>query len=217
MRLCVMILSLLGVLSLGCDQQAQPKAHRGIPANMGNSAKPADRSGDWNANDVAAGRSEAADHGSGPEVLLESITLTAPSDWKRQPPRSSFVLAEFMLPRAGKDVADGRLTVTTAGGTIEENIERWKGQFADPLKSAKKEQLDAGLQVTLVDFAGTYNEQADMFAAPVARPGYRMIAAIIPVNDQSHFVKAVGPQDTMAAWADAIKTFVRSWKKRVYE
>jgi hypothetical protein len=62
-------------------------------------------------------------------VELDAITLTAPEGWGRKPTSSGFLLAEFTLPRANDDDWDGRLTVSSAGGDIEANIDRWRGQF----------------------------------------------------------------------------------------
>ena len=64
-------------------------------------------------------------------VELKAISLTAPRDWVRKPTSSDFVLAEFTLPRVEGDDWDGRLTVSTAGGDIEANIQRWRSQFGD--------------------------------------------------------------------------------------
>jgi hypothetical protein len=39
-----------------------------------------------------------------------------------------------------------------------------------------------------------------------------MIAAVIAVGGQLHFIKATGPQKTIASDADAIRPFIRSAK-----
>jgi hypothetical protein len=41
-----------------------------------------------------------------------------------------------------------------------------------------------------------------------------MLAAIIPVSSQLYFVKAVGPEKTIAAQTENFDRFVRSVKKR---
>lgn len=158
--------------------------------------------------------SQTLDDAGGP-VDLDAIVLTAPSGWRRVKPSSSFVAAEFSLPGTDGDNADARLTVSTAGGSVEANIQRWKGQF-DPLtEETPQEEIDvAGIQVAVVDLAGNFNDQRGPFAPAVQRPDYRMIAAIIPVNGQLHFVKATGPQQTMAAHADEIREFVRSVRQK---
>ncbi|MEX2115152.1 MAG: hypothetical protein WD845_18305 [Pirellulales bacterium] len=152
---------------------------------------------------------------SGGPVALAAITLTAPAGWQQMQPSSSFVAAEFALPRAEGDDADGRLTISTAGGTVEANIDRWKGQFGAQVKQAPQEEIDvAGMKVTLVDLSGDFNDQRGPFAPAVERPGYRMIAAIVPVEGQLHFIKATGPEKTIASHADKIHEFIRSVKRK---
>jgi hypothetical protein len=152
---------------------------------------------------------------SGGPLELDAITMTAPAGWQQMPPSSSFVAAEFALPRAAGDDADGRLTISTAGGTVEANIDRWKSQFDAQAKQAPQEEIDvAGLKVTLVDLSGNFNDQRGPFAPAVERPGYRMIAAIVPVEGQLHFIKATGPEKTIASHADKIHEFIRTVKRK---
>ena len=149
----------------------------------------------------------------GGTVELEGVTLTPRSDWARKPASSSFVVAEFSLPRAQGDDADGRLTISTAGGSVEANIDRWKGQFQPQPKTAKQDVIDVnGLKITIVDLSGDFNDQRGPFAPGEKRAGYRMIAGVIPVGSQFHFVKATGPEKTIAVHADAIHQFIRSAK-----
>jgi hypothetical protein len=151
----------------------------------------------------------------GGPVLLDLITLAAPAGWQRVVPSSSFVAAEFALPREEGDDADGRLTISTAGGTPEANIDRWKGQFVSQAKPPQEEEVEvAGLKVTLVDLAGDFIDQRGPFAPAVERPGYRMIAAIVAVEGQLHFIKATGPEKTIAAQATRIHEFIRTVKRK---
>jgi hypothetical protein len=147
------------------------------------------------------------------ELTLGTIHLTRAKTWVRKPPRSEFVQAEFTLPRAEGDTVDGRLTVTTAGGSAADNIARWRSQFAGkPTKESQEKIEVAGRQVTLVDFSGTYNDQAGPFAPAVERPDYRMLGAIFEVGGKLQFIKCYGPSKTMAARADEFRAFVRSLK-----
>jgi hypothetical protein len=191
---------------LGCSEE-QPKVSRGSPP-AGRSAKPAHAGNDQYA--LGEDPQEAIDDPGG-MVRFGSLTLTPSEGWTRKPPQSSFIAAEFVLPRAAGDDQDGRLTLSVAGGSIEANIERWKGQFAGALKNDKQEQFDvAGVKVTLVDLSGDFNDQRGPFAPAVQRKGYRMITAILPVGGQLHFIKVVGPEKTMAAHAEKIQAFIRS-------
>jgi hypothetical protein len=151
------------------------------------------------------------------EVRVEPLTFTAPATWKRTKPRSSLVQAEFALLHTDKDSADGRLTVSVVNGSVKDNVDRWKGQFVGTIDKPKQEERDIhGAKATLVDFTGTFGDQAGMMGPVVNRPNYRMIAAIIPISDQLYVVKAVGPQQTMAAHVEAITSFVNSLRRDDY-
>jgi hypothetical protein len=177
------------------DRGSQGDPHVVAPAMEGGSAPAA---------------AQSFDDAGGP-VELGVITLTAPAGWQRMPPSSSFVAAEFTLSPAEGDDMDGRLTVSTAGGSVEANIERWKGQFGPEVKEAPQEEIDAaGAKITIVDFSGEFNDQRGPFAPAVQRADYRMIAAIVPLDGQLYFIKATGPQKTIAFHADKVHQFIRT-------
>ena len=145
------------------------------------------------------------------DVQAGSIRLTPPESWVRKPTSSGFVAAEFTLPRAEGDARDGRLTVSVAGGSIEANVGRWRGQFGGKPKGDSEEALIiAGANVTVVDFSGTFNDSMGPFAPGEKREGYRMIGAIIPVGTQLHFVKAYGPEKTIEQHHEAFQAFLQT-------
>ncbi len=150
----------------------------------------------------AIGDEPAADHGI---ALAEGrFVLTAPEDWKREEPRSRIIEHEFSAPAAEADEQPGRMTIMAAGGSVTANIERWYAQFkqpdggqtADTAKTEKKEI--AGIEVHLVDIAGTFTDRPNPMAAGVERENYRMLAAIL-VGDKigQYFVKFYGPAKTI--------------------
>jgi hypothetical protein len=151
----------------------------------------------------------------GGPVELDKLTLVAPAGWERRTPSSGFVLAEFYLPKAGGADKDGRLTVSTAGGDVEANIERWRSQFGSKPETESRQTIEAdGLNIILVDYTGEFSDQRGPFAPATPSPGSRMLAAIIPVEGELYFVKAVGPQKTMDAHKDQFMAFLESVKKR---
>lgn len=90
------------------------------------------------------------------------------------------------------------------GGTIEANLDRWKGQFkgADgkvaPAQVAKR--TVHGLTVTTIDAAGEYSGMGGPMAASSAPvPGYRLLGAIVAGPGGNVFVKFTGPAKTIAA------------------
>lgn len=195
------------LLVCGCDDQPYQPQHKSQDdvrdANGGpNAASPT--------NDEPDGAPAL-----GLEVDAGRIRLTAPSSWQRRQPRSQFTLAEFALPKAEGDEQDGRLTVSMAGGSVAQNLQRWRGQFAGQQKADAVKQLDiAGLNVSVVDLSGTFNDQAGPFAPAVERQGYRMLGAIVPVDDQLHFIKAYGPAKTMAQHEEAFDAFLKTLQRR---
>ncbi|MFM7244344.1 MAG: hypothetical protein ACKO40_09255 [Planctomycetaceae bacterium] len=151
-----------------------------------------------------------------------ALALEAPAGWQRVQPKSGIVETEFAIPSEGTAVdgtslAPGRMTVMGAGGSVEANIERWCGQFAQPDgsstrdKAATKKLKVAGRDVTIVDIAGTYKDSpGGPFAGgkTIERPGYRMLAAIVEGPDGSSFLKFYGPAATVAKHADGFRTMV---------
>jgi hypothetical protein len=120
-------------------------------------------------------------------------------------------LAKQTAGFAETDDADGRLTISTAGGTVEANIDRWKGQFDPQPTEASQEEVDvSGFKITIVEYSGDFNDQRGPFAPATKRPGHRMIAAVIPVEGQLYFIKATGPKKTIESHADAIHSLIRS-------
>jgi hypothetical protein len=172
--------------------------------------------------DVAHASPIASPHGEPPpqaslrmggEVELDRVHLSAPKAWERKQPANSFILAEFSLPRNDGDAEDGRLTVAVAGGSVTDNVARWRQQFGDKPEKESQEKSDVGgVAVTHVDFSGTFHDQRGPFAPPTEKAGYRMLGAIFDVGGQLHFVKATGPVKTVGAHADEFKAFVRSLK-----
>lgn len=209
MRCCLLICAIGGMSLSGCYQGEEPSA---TPQPSQSSLR--SPNGGMSSTDSAGASAspETLDDSGGP-LELDAITSTAPAGWQRKPPSSSFVAAEFALPGAEGEDADGRLTVSTAGGGVEANIDRWKGQFNPLAKESPQEEIDLnGLKATVVDFSGDFSDQRGPFAPAVQRPDYRMIAAIIPVEGQLFFIKATGPQKTIASHADKIHEFIRSVK-----
>jgi len=139
------------------------------------------------------------------------VHWTVPKSWIRKAP-NSMLKAEFAIPKAEGDNMDGRLTVSQAGGSLKDNIARWKGQFSEKLDKEDQKTIEiAGVKVTLLDLAGTYNDR--MREPGVPHPDYRLLGAIFQTDDHlSFFIKCSGPAKTITARADEIKGFLNSLK-----
>jgi hypothetical protein len=145
------------------------------------------------------------------------LSLEAPEGFEQVRPSSGMVETEFAIPSQG-ELAAGRMTVMGAGGSIEANIDRWCGQFAQPDGGATKEKVTrtelkvAGCGVTVVDIPGTYlDKPGGPFAGgpTVERPGYRMLAAIIQTPEAgNYFLKFYGPAETVEKHAAGFRKMV---------
>jgi len=168
---------------------------------------------------AASAQAVATDEARAFTIAGGGFSLEAPAGWKRVAPKSGIVETEFAIPSEG-ELPPGRMTVMGAGGSVQANVDRWYGQFAQPDGSATKDKATtktlklAGCTITLVDVAGTYK---DMPGGPFAggqaveRPDYRMLAAIVetPGKEQgSYFLKFYGPAGTVAKHADGFRKMV---------
>jgi len=160
-----------------------------------------------------------ADPSLGSVVRLRSLAMTAPEGWVRERPTPRITQglnftpdAEFRLPRAGDDETDGHLTVSTVGGNMAMNVDRWKNQFAKQGREFSQEQLDVGgVPVVVVDISGTVVMMGEPHVGTDGGiPNMRMLGAIIPGRGRSHFVKARGLKDTMAKHQQPFRQFIES-------
>jgi len=131
-----------------------------------------------------------------------AVEFTAAKDWQRK--RSKIIKHEFTIKplksnaeSGGEDEAtehSGRLTVSSAMGSITANVDRWKKQFTQPDGSKTEDHskiekmMVAGQQVHFVDITGTfYDQPGGPFGKKIEHPGYRMLAAIVNVKDHGQF------------------------------
>jgi len=148
------------------------------------------------------------------------LTFTAPEGWTKKQPTSRIVEAEFATPPAKDDETPGRLTAMGAGGSMQQNVDRWVSQFVGEGDAAAKPKLDkltvSGLEVHIVDLSGTYKDTpGGPFAgkAPVMRDNYRMLGAIIQTKDAgNYFLKLYGPKATINEAEKGFHEMVKSLK-----
>ncbi len=142
------------------------------------------------------------------------LRFRVPDSWIMEEPQStSFVrrLGQFRLP--GPD-GDAELTVIQAGGTVEQNLVRWYGQFGlerGKAEGAEEREIEvAGYRAVFVDIRGTYSPGPMMLrpGQKARNPNYRMLAAIVETPGQLTFFKAVGPERTLERHKEAFLEFL---------
>ena len=79
-----------------------------------------------------------------------ALEMTVPDDWKAVRPRVGIIEHEMQIPAKEGDDSPGRLTIMGAGGSIEANIDRWRGQFSKLESDEVKKEKIAGQEVHFI-------------------------------------------------------------------
>ena len=141
-----------------------------------------------------------------------ALTYAAPSGWLAAEPSSSMRVAEFTLPRVAPDQDDGSAVIyyfQGAGGSVQENLDRWAAQIRSVGESTTTSFEVDGMPVTVIDISGTY--VADVGPGSPDRydePEHRLIAAVIETVGGPFFLEIVGPKGTIERWSDSVRAFI---------
>jgi hypothetical protein len=148
------------------------------------------------------------------DVKLGAMNLVASETWTRKQPPLNLIAAEFELPRAEGDARDARLTITAVGKSSQEKLERLLQQFNARTKdrgSVKQIEI-SGVQITLLDYSGTYSGEKALFVPEGTQGGFRILNALLPIGDELFIVNCSGPEKTMGERADEFHAFLQSMK-----
>jgi hypothetical protein len=158
-------------------------------------------------------------------VTLSGLKSEAPKEWIEEKPTSRFRVEQFRLPAVDDDKNQADLSITYFGergaGSNEENVKRWKGQFVPPEGKTiddvtKVEKLKvAGIDVLYVDIQGTYKFKERPFdpnAETALRPNYRMINAIFETKGGPHYIRLVGPTNTVGHYKKGFDEWLKAFK-----
>ena len=139
-------------------------------------------------------------------IKVMGISVTPAADWVRETPKSRMRIAQFKLPRAEGDTADGELTVIAAGGTPDANIERWAGQFEGGAEMARRTVKAGDKTIVVAEHTGTFLFKSRPMAPGPGSPlpNTTVRGAIVELGQgRSLFIKAWGPKATMDKHAPA--------------
>jgi hypothetical protein len=157
----------------------------------------------------------AAQHTPATTVTLLGYQTAVPAGWTPRAPSSTMRLAEYTVaPKGGAGAAEvvvyffGR----GQGGSVEANVERWRGQFSEPDGGAVPERItrdtSAGFPITFADFRGTYRRGMGAGSADSVRGGQELLAAIAETPRGTLFVQLFGPIARVSAEQPAFLEFV---------
>ncbi|CAG0961260.1 hypothetical protein PHYC_00739 [Phycisphaerales bacterium] len=200
-RTTIVVLAGLTFLAAACEKKSPPP-----PAAPAPTTNPAPTT-------PPAAPSTPAPAGNSVSAL--GVNFTVPAGWQSAPPSNSMRLAEINVPDASGDPAKACLIVfSTAGGSVQSNMDRWAGQVADasgaPSKGEVKTRDIAGLKVSTAEFTGSY---AGMGDGP-AKENWMLRGAIIEAPEGLLFIKMTGPAEQMSAAGPAFNTMIDNLSKR---
>jgi|SRR5579864_1323287 len=129
------------------------------------------------------------------------LVFALPGAWVKEAPSSGMRLAQAKIPGAA---GPAELAIfyfgAGGGGSADANIDRWIGQIDQPAAPPKRGSFAThGLGVTWVEVAGTMKPSTVGMGPATAQPGTRLLGAVVEGPGGPWFVKAVGPDATVAA------------------
>lgn len=145
------------------------------------------------------------------------VVWTAPEGWTATVPANQMRIANFTVAEAEGTPVE--VTVFSLGGSADQNIQRWIGQFDFPEGTSGhdvaqvRESTVNGLKVKSLDVVGTFGGGMGETSGH-GGSSYRMLGAVIEGASAPLQVKLVGPADVVAEQVDAFGAFVRSFQPR---
>ena len=149
------------------------------------------------------------------------VKWTPPAGWVAQGPRPMRA-ATYSIPPEFGEKSSGECGVyffgVGQGGSVDDNIARWKGQFTDrggaPAAAKVAKRTVHGLPVTTVDVSGEYSGLGGPLSEGSSKvSGYRLLGAIVAAPGGNIFVKCTGPMKTMSVNQPKFEELLLSFQK----
>jgi hypothetical protein len=133
---------------------------------------------------------------------------TVPAGWQ-EVPAAQFLLAEYSITGANGAKAEVNVAQLSGnGGGVLPNVNRWRGQIGlDPV-----DETGLAKVTTTMAVAGGPATIVDMTGNDMSGQATRLVAAIVPVGDQTWFYKLMGDEKVVAGQKDAFTKFVQTAK-----
>lgn len=142
-----------------------------------------------------------------PTRSFEGIEFTIPETWtetKLTGMRSTILQAAYGVPSLDDDL---EITFSAVGGGIDQNIQRWIGQFGSAESDTQRIQV-AGTSTTWIDVRGAFSSQVS--GRPGPHTDWRLLGIAVPRKPQDLYVKLTGPQSAVAEIHDEFREMVTS-------
>jgi hypothetical protein len=135
------------------------------------------------------------------------LHFLVPEGWQSAKPTSMMRIYQVNIPPAEGDALPAEIAFfAPIGGSVEDNINRWTGQFSQPDGSSSQAKVKVediqgdNFTFKLVELSGTMLASSMAMMAPQPeRPGWKMLGAIIETPSGPWYIKGTGPEKTMDA------------------
>ena len=145
-------------------------------------------------------------------IQIGNLIARLPDNWNVVKPSSSMRLMEFQI--GGNNSEASMAVFKNIGGTIDDNLERWAGQFGYQLLDENvrltKETI-SGIDFHIISILGTYTNTM-AFSPNAAKPknNYRLLGAIASTSDGLYYFKLTGPNDIINNEIEEFSYFIQS-------
>jgi hypothetical protein len=153
-----------------------------------------------------------------PQAVADAsgITWTVPAGWREGGARA-MRLATYIIggpdPKLMGECAVFHFGPGLGGG-VDENIDRWIGQFEGTPNTARRVMTVKGLKVTRVEIAGTFLAPGVDMQSQAQLPSWKLLGAIVEGPKGSVFFKFTGPAGVIDRSADDFDGLLASFDKR---
>ena len=167
--------------------------------------------GEGHDDDADDSHSTLSDTSDTQQITFDGLSTQVPSSWESQRPRNDMRAVQMRVPGEG-DAGDASFVAfSSIGGSVNQNISRWIGQFAsedDRHLSPDIEEIKVGdVDVTIVTINGDYD--GGSMSPDDTGSNRTMIQAIViqPFGDQT-FLRLLGPSETVEANREAFDRMI---------
>ncbi|MEZ6066096.1 MAG: SMP-30/gluconolactonase/LRE family protein [Planctomycetaceae bacterium] len=142
-------------------------------------------------------------------IKFDGLTLNVPKGWEQQKSTSQLRLGQFAIPAVEGDTEPAELAVFPPfGGSVEQNVARWIGQFEGQGRTVKTTQGEGATgKYVFVELAGTYKKSVGppILQRTEAKSGYKMLGVMLLTKEGNYFLKLTGEAKTVDSAATALR------------